>query len=53
MGHEVGHVLGLGHVDSNTRLMFGGGTDNIVNLPPDLADREIIRFHQTRFVHDH
>jgi hypothetical protein len=38
--HEVGHVLGLRHVDSLDRLMTGGGTNNITNLPPDLIASE-------------
>ena len=41
MGHEVGHVLGLSHVDNNDRLMTGNGTGNITNPPPDLISSEI------------
>jgi hypothetical protein len=41
MAHEVGHVLGLNHVDDNNRLMTGNGTANITNPPPDLVDAEI------------
>lgn len=41
LGHEVGHVLGLAHVDDNNRLMTGNGTDNITNPPPDLVASEI------------
>lgn len=41
MGHEVGHVLGLSHVNNNDRLMTGNGTSNITNPPPDLAASEI------------
>ena len=37
MGHEVGHVLGLNHVNNNNRLMTGNGTSNITNPPPDLT----------------
>jgi hypothetical protein len=40
LGHEVGHVLGLNHVDPTDRLMMGGGTVNITNPPPDLIDTE-------------
>jgi hypothetical protein len=38
--HEVGHVLGLRHVNDNNRLMTGNGTDNITNAPPDLVASE-------------
>jgi len=38
--HEVGHVLGLFHVNNNDRLMTGNGTSNITNPPPDLAASE-------------
>lgn len=41
LAHEVGHVLGLSHVNDSNRLMTGGGTDNITNLPPDLIASEI------------
>ena len=40
MAHEVGHVLGLGHVNDNNRLMTGNGTNNITNPPPDLIASE-------------
>jgi predicted Zn-dependent protease len=40
MGHEVGHVLGLSHVNNNDRLMTGNGTANITNPPPDLIESE-------------
>ena len=33
LGHEVGHVLGLQHVNDNTNLMTGNGTANIVGTP--------------------
>jgi len=42
MGHEVGHVLGLAHVNDNNRLMTGNGTANITNPPPDLVPQEVI-----------
>ena len=41
LGHEVGHVLGLNHINNNDRLMTGNGTANITNPPPDLVDSEI------------
>jgi hypothetical protein len=40
LGHEVGHVLGLFHVN-NDRLMTGNGTANITNPPPDLVASEV------------
>ncbi len=40
MAHEVGHVLGLPHVNDSNRLMTGGGTDNITNPPPDIIGSE-------------
>ncbi|MCB0064179.1 MAG: hypothetical protein KDE19_18780 [Caldilineaceae bacterium] len=41
LGHEIGHVLGLSHVNNNDRLMTGNGTANITNPPPDLIAGEI------------
>lgn len=41
MAHEIGHVLGLNHVDDNNRLMTGNGTNGITNPPPDLTAGEI------------
>ncbi|MGQ0440099.1 matrixin family metalloprotease [Bacillus sp. B-TM1] len=41
LGHEIGHVLGLTHVNDTNRLMYGGGTHNITNPPPDLITSEI------------
>jgi acyl-CoA hydrolase len=41
MAHEVGHVLGLQHVNDNNRLMTGNGTSNITNPPPDLVATEV------------
>jgi hypothetical protein len=42
LAHEVGHVLGLSHVDDNNRLMTGNGTTNITNPPPDLISTVVI-----------
>ncbi|MCA8953907.1 MAG: hypothetical protein KDE27_30635 [Planctomycetes bacterium] len=39
--HEIGHVLGLTHVNDNRRLMTGNGTYNVVDPPPDLVQAEI------------
>ncbi len=44
-GHEVGHVLGLFHVNDNNRLMTGNGTANITNPPPDLIASECSTMH--------
>ncbi len=41
LGHEVGHVLGLNHINDNDRLMTENGTANITNPPPDLVNSEI------------
>lgn len=41
LGHELGHVLGLAHVNNNDRLMTGNGTFNITNPPPDLISGEV------------
>jgi hypothetical protein len=42
MAHEVGHVLGLEHDKNNTdRLMYGYGTANLTNLPPDFSQDEV------------
>jgi outer membrane protein OmpA-like peptidoglycan-associated protein len=41
LAHEVGHVLGLAHVNNNDRLMTGNGTASITNPPPDLNAAEI------------
>ena len=40
LGHEIGHVLGMNHVNDNNRLMTGNGTGNITNPPPDLVAGE-------------
>jgi hypothetical protein len=41
VGHEIGHVLGLSHVNDNNRLMTGNGTYNITNPPPDFIASEV------------
>jgi hypothetical protein len=46
LAHEVGHVLGLNHIDSPTaplfdRLMTGQGTSNVTNPPPNLIAAEV------------
>lgn len=40
LAHEVGHVLGLKHVNDNNRLMTENGTSNITNPPPNLSSSE-------------
>jgi hypothetical protein len=41
LGHDVGHVLDLNHVNNNDRLMTGNGTFSITNAPPDLVASEV------------
>jgi hypothetical protein len=40
LAHEVGHVLGLEHVEDNHNLMTGGGTDNVIP-PPILTQDQV------------
>jgi hypothetical protein len=52
LGHEVGHVLGLFHVNNNDRLMTGNGTANITNPPPDLIASEVATMLASPFTID-
>lgn len=49
LAHEIGHVLGLNHVNDSDRLMTGGGTANITNLPPDLVDSEVSTMQSSHY----
>jgi hypothetical protein len=51
VAHEVGHVLGLDHVDDNPprRLMTKHGTDKIVDPPPDLTASEKEKMHDSKY----
>jgi hypothetical protein len=52
LGHEVGHVLGLSHVNDNNRLMTGNGTANITNPPPDLVASEVTTMGNSSLTQD-
>jgi hypothetical protein len=52
LGHEIGHVLGLRHVNDNNRLMTGNGTANITNPPPDLVAAECTTMHNSPLTPD-
>lgn len=41
MAHEIGHVLGLAHVNNRSNLMHGGGTAQINVHPPNLTNAQI------------
>ena len=49
---EIGHVLGLSHVNDNNRLMTGNGTANITNPPPDLIATECNTMRASPFTID-
>jgi hypothetical protein len=49
-GHEVGHVLSLNHILNSDCLMYGRGTDNITNPPPDLLDHEVTQIKNSGYV---
>jgi hypothetical protein len=51
LGHEVGLMLTLRHVDDNNRLMTGKGTANITNPPPDLVATEVLSMRASRLTH--
>ena len=51
LGHEVGHVLGLFHVNDNNRLMTGNGTANITNPPPDLIQVEVNKMRNSNLTY--
>ena len=51
LAHEVGHVMGLFHINDNNRLMTGNGTSNITNPPPDLISQEIITMQKSNLSH--
>jgi VCBS repeat protein len=51
LAHEVGHVMGLFHINDNNRLMTGNGTSNITNPPPDLIAQEVITMQKSNLSH--
>jgi hypothetical protein len=52
LAHEVGHVMGLFHInDNNNRLMTGNGTSYITNPPSDLISQEVITMQKSNLSH--
>jgi hypothetical protein len=50
LAHELGHVLGLSHVDDNRSLMTSNGTDKITCRPPKLSRLDIYLINQSCYV---
>jgi hypothetical protein len=50
LAHEIGHLLGLSHVDDDHNLMTGDGTENIINPPPILTPEQADQMHASPFV---
>jgi len=46
--HEVGHILGLRHVENRDRLM--NPVDDFTNPPPNLSNGEIVNMLTNRFI---
>jgi hypothetical protein len=52
LAHEIGHLVGITHVNNNKRLMTGNGTRRIVNPPPNLLKDEVSRIANSLFVRE-
>jgi hypothetical protein len=50
LAHEVGHVLGLNHVDGTNRLMTRSGTFSIGNAVPILTNPEANSIRSSPFI---
>ena len=48
VAHEVGHILGLGHVEDRDRLM--NSVDDFTNVPPDLDGDERDTMRDSKFI---